>query len=423
MQERRSGWTRPQSGFTLLFEALAMALLSEMPVNAAAELVGEHDTRHRRVLHHYVARARSRTCYAGVTTVGIDETSAARGHDYITLFCDLDRPRVVYATEDRNQATVRRFAHDLAAHGGDPRSVQEVCCDMSPAFIRGIADHLPAAEITFDRYHLAQQLGQALDQVRREEVRSRPELRGTRYLWLKRPAKLKPGQAAQLAFLTARHRGLRTARAYGWRLTFDAFFDQPRERAEPYLERWYQGAVRSRLAPLQNFAYLIDEHWQGVLRWHQTRISNGLLEAPPRRTCSTRLETRTWSTSTSRIRTKRYGCGGTRPSSRLSCGPRAPTRENLSTTSSGSAICTFGRRSAGATPSVRRRFRSRRTRRLVICRKSRPPNPSSLLSRASSLVWFGRKEFTPATCLESRVERPLPTMFRTTIWLANEHRR
>jgi transposase len=272
-------WARPQSGFTLLFEALAMALLAGMPVQAAAALVGEHDTRLWRVLHHYVARARSRTCYAGVETVGIDETSAARGHDYITLFCDLDRPRVVYATEDRDQHTLRRFAQDLAGHGGDPQAVREVCCDMSPAFIRGVADHLPAAEITFDRYHLAQQLSRALDQVRREEVRSRSELRGTRYLWLKRHAKLQPSQAAQLAYLRARHRGLRTARAYAWRLAFDAFFEQPRERAEAYLERWFQGAVRSRLVPIQTFAYLIDEHWEGVLRWHRTRISNGVLEA------------------------------------------------------------------------------------------------------------------------------------------------
>jgi transposase len=121
----------------------------------------------------------------GGETIGIDETSAARGQDYITLFCDLDRPRVVYGTEDRDQATVGQFAQELAAHGGDPARVTEVCCDMSPGFIRGIGEHLPAAAITFDRYHLAQQLGQALDQVRRQEVRRRPELRGTRYLLLK----------------------------------------------------------------------------------------------------------------------------------------------------------------------------------------------------------------------------------------------
>jgi transposase len=38
-------WAREGSGFTLLFEALTMALVSAMPVKAVARLVGEHDTR------------------------------------------------------------------------------------------------------------------------------------------------------------------------------------------------------------------------------------------------------------------------------------------------------------------------------------------------------------------------------------------
>ena len=45
-------WARPDSGFTLPFEALLMTLLSAMPVNTVARMVGEHDTRLWRVLHH-----------------------------------------------------------------------------------------------------------------------------------------------------------------------------------------------------------------------------------------------------------------------------------------------------------------------------------------------------------------------------------
>ncbi len=50
-------WARPGSGFTLLFEALVMALVREMPVKIAAALLGEHDTRIWRVLDHYVHSA------------------------------------------------------------------------------------------------------------------------------------------------------------------------------------------------------------------------------------------------------------------------------------------------------------------------------------------------------------------------------
>jgi len=271
-------WARPESGFTLLFEALLMALVGEMPVRAVADLVGEHDTRLWRVLHHYVELARSARSDEGVRQVGIDETSSRRGQDYISLFVDLEHSAVLYATEGRDHDVVERFAQDLTAHGGDPGKITDACCDMSPAYILGIETSLRNAEITFDRYHLAQLLSKAIDEVRRDEAPGRPELRRTRYLWLKRPQKLTDRQRADLAWLRSRDRGLRTARAYRWRLAFDAFFDQPSALAEDYLDRWYRGAIRSRLEPIKDFAYTVGEHWDGVLRWHTTRISNGILE-------------------------------------------------------------------------------------------------------------------------------------------------
>ncbi|HZD01657.1 MAG TPA: transposase, partial [Actinomycetes bacterium] len=116
------------------------------------------------------------------------------------------------------------------------------------------------------------------DQVRRAEAKTRPELKGTRYVWLKRPEHLTDKQTAGLALLTPASVGLATARAYRWRGGFDAFFEQPRELAEVDLERWYEGAIRSRLHPIIDFARMIGEHWEGVLRWHWTKINNGVLE-------------------------------------------------------------------------------------------------------------------------------------------------
>jgi transposase len=113
-------WARADSGFTLLFEALIMALISAMPVAAAARLIGEHDTRLWRVLHHYMEQARARLDTASVSRVAIDETAARRGHAYVTLFVDIDEARVLYVTEGKDAATVAAFAQDLAAHGGDP---------------------------------------------------------------------------------------------------------------------------------------------------------------------------------------------------------------------------------------------------------------------------------------------------------------
>lgn len=272
-------WSRQGSGFTLLFEALVLEFAVHMPVAAIARMVGEHDTRIWRVLEHYVEAARAELEFSEVGRVGVDETSARRGQEYVSVFMDLDGGRVMFATGGRNAATVKCFARDLDAHGGQPEQrIAEVCSDMSPAFIRGIGDHLPGAEITFDRYHVIAELNKAVDEVRKAERKSRPELAGSKYVWLKRPENLSARQGEQLAWLSRPSARLATARAWRWRWDFDGFYNQSPELAEAYLARWCRGAIRSRLAPLKKFVRMIRSHWEGILSWQRTRASNGILE-------------------------------------------------------------------------------------------------------------------------------------------------
>ena len=172
-----------------------------------------------------VEQARARADASDVNRLAIDETAARRGHDYITLFVDIDRARVLFATEGRAAETVAAFADDLAAHGGDPDAVSEVCIDMSPPFIKGIAERLPNAAITFDKFHAVKIVNDAVDQVRRGEQKSESLLRGTRYIWLRNPANLSERQRATLDSLPTRY--LKTARAYRIRLAFQELYDQP----------------------------------------------------------------------------------------------------------------------------------------------------------------------------------------------------
>jgi transposase len=269
-------WARADSGFTLLFEALLMSLVSAMPVKAVARLVGEHDTRLWRVIHHYVDRARARTDLSALTRVAIDETAARRGHNYITLFVDIDQARVAFATEGKDAETIARFADDLAAHGGNPAAVTEACIDMSPSFIKGIADSLPAAAITFDKFHAVKIINDAVNEVRRAERSVHKQLAGTRYIWLRNPANLSDRQRATLESLPLRY--LKTARAYQIRLAFQEFYQQPSPEAVAFLKRWYFWATHSRLPPIIDAARTVKRHWQGILRWFDSRIANGLIE-------------------------------------------------------------------------------------------------------------------------------------------------
>ena len=271
-------WARDGSGFTLLFEALIVAMARTMPVRTVARMVGEHDTRLWPIVHHYVEQARDAADHSEVTRVAFDETSARRGHDYVTLFADLDKRRVLFATDGKDSATVAAFAADLTAHGGDPRAVAEVCIDMSQAFIKGATEHLPEAGITFDKFHAVAIVNDAVDKVRRSERKNRPELKNTRYIWLKNTTNLTNSQVDTLHDLSKSN--LKTVRAYQIRLAFQDLYNQPsRQDAEAYLKKWYFWATHCRLPPVIEAAKSIKRHWEGILRWFDTKIANGFMEA------------------------------------------------------------------------------------------------------------------------------------------------
>ena len=113
-----------------------------------------NNTRLWRILHHYVDEARDKADYSDIRNVGMDETSRRRGHNYVSLFVDLDTPKVLFVTEGKDAATVERFKQDLTDHNGNPEAIEEMCSDMSPSFISGVEKYFPNAHLTFDKFHI-----------------------------------------------------------------------------------------------------------------------------------------------------------------------------------------------------------------------------------------------------------------------------
>jgi transposase len=272
-------WARSGSGFTQLFDAFIIALVREMPVKAVADLLDVGDDRIWRVVTHYVEAARAEEDFSTVTAVGIDETAARRGHAYITLVHDLEARRLLFACAGRDQGTVARFVEDLEAHGGDTGSITAACIDMSRSYIAGVGRHLPEAEITFDRFHVVKLANEALEEVRRAEVRTEPVLKRSRWMWLKDKHRWTKTQIAQHHDLSRRR--LKTARAFRMKEELRDIFAQADGKAEAMqlLTAWLSWATRSRLAPFYNLAKTIKAHWDGILNGFDSRLSNGGVEA------------------------------------------------------------------------------------------------------------------------------------------------
>ena len=129
------------------------------------------------ICSRYVDLAVAQADLSRVVAVAIDETACRRGHDYLTIAADAEERKVVFVTEGRNATTIARFAEHLATHTARPEQITNVSIDMSPAFIRGVADHLPQARITFDKFHVVAHASAALDQTRRLEQRRDPSLK------------------------------------------------------------------------------------------------------------------------------------------------------------------------------------------------------------------------------------------------------
>lgn len=84
-------WARHNSGFTMLFEVFAIALIEEeTPVNSVAKTVKEYPNRIWTIFRHWVNRGKRNLDLSGVRRIGVDETSRRKGHSYITQFVDLD---------------------------------------------------------------------------------------------------------------------------------------------------------------------------------------------------------------------------------------------------------------------------------------------------------------------------------------------
>ncbi len=270
-------WARPGSGFTLLMEGLILEMARAMPVRPIAQLLRVSDNRVWRVLDHYVKDGLERSDCSTVTAVGVDETSARKGHDYISCFFDMDARRLVFATEGREHQVVDAFARFLDAHGGDASAVREVSCDMSPAFIKGVRESLPEAEVTFDRFHVAKVLGDAVERVRRSEWRKDKTVKGARYALLKNPMNLTDRQRETLTEITKRNAAL--AEVYRMKETFRDLYRQPDLRsATGFLKGWLAVAMNSSLKPVVKAAKTIRNRAKGILRWYTSRLTNAVME-------------------------------------------------------------------------------------------------------------------------------------------------
>lgn len=275
-------WAERNSRFTALFEQLVISWLQEASISAVATLFGLSWNATDRIMREAVRRGLKRQQRRLPRHLGIDETSFQKRHEYVTVLCDQDEGHVVHVADGRSAEAVEEYVSDFDEEARS--AVETVAMDIWQAYINAVEKLIPGAEkkICFDKFHMAQHLGKAVDKVRREEHRRLKRegddtLKGSKHLWLTHPANLTEARLEQIE--TLRRVAEKTGRAWVLKETaMDAWRYRSRHWARTALLRWYNWAIRSRLEPMRHVARMVKRRLDGLVNAIHHGVTNARAE-------------------------------------------------------------------------------------------------------------------------------------------------
>lgn len=272
-------WAREGSGFTLLFEAFALALIErEMPVNRVAQILGVNAQRIWTVFNHWVGQARLRDDPSTITRLGVDETSSKKGHSYVTLGVDLDGARVIHVCEGKGRDTMASIMRHLKSKDVPAEQIEHLSMDLSPSFISGAKKFFTKAQITFDRFHVVKLLNEAMNKVRMDERKEHAALKNHKYTFLTNKANLSPKKRQSLEDMITLYPTL--GAAYRLKELFNDLWSMPdKQSANAFLQDWCAQVEQAKIPAFQKFANTVRSHWSGIVAFVETNITNAILES------------------------------------------------------------------------------------------------------------------------------------------------
>ena len=215
--------------------------------------------------------------------LGIDEVSIRKGHDYRIVVSDLERGRAIwFGGKDRKEASMAEFYAWLGP--AKAKRLRLAVMDMWKPFYNVTKKHAPQVAILFDKFHVLRHLGDALDKVRRSEYarltgKDRGFVKGQKYTLLAHRQNLNLKGRQALKRLLAANKRLNTA--YLLKESFGQLWDYQSEGwARRFFENWRAALKWQRLKPYEEFAAMIERHWDGIAAYcePENKVSLGFVE-------------------------------------------------------------------------------------------------------------------------------------------------
>lgn len=215
--------------------------------------------------------------------LGIDEISIRKGHTYRIVVSDLERRIPIwFGGQDRSEKSMDEFYAFLGAKSS--KNIRLAVMDMWKAFRNSTNRNAPQSAILFDKFHIIRHLGDALDKVRKSECvrltgKSRKFIKGQKYTLLSHRENLSTDARKNLKLLLAANKRLNTA--YVLKETFGQLWSYNSEVwARKFFDNWRASLKWQRLKPYEQFATMIDKHWDGIAAYckPENKVALGFVE-------------------------------------------------------------------------------------------------------------------------------------------------
>lgn len=274
-------WAETGSWFTRDFEQTAAYLAQHAAKSVVVEMMRIAWTTVGAIIQRVVDRLGPQDRLEGLTDIGVDELSYRKHHEYVTVVIDHRRQRIVWAAKGKSADTLRGFFEALGAERS--AKLQSVTIDMSAAYIKAVSDAAPQARIVFDKFHVQRLAHDALDQVRRAEVRKvaepaqRAAIKHSRFALQKNTWNLTDVEHRKVAEVQRTNR--RLYRGYLLKETLaEILRGTDPAVAQTKLTEWTSWASRSQLVPFVRVASTIRKHLAGIVAYVATGLTNARTE-------------------------------------------------------------------------------------------------------------------------------------------------
>jgi transposase len=272
-------WASKHERHTFLFEIAVIELLqATRNQTQTANLMRCKFDVVNRIMHKATRRGmeRRKGLQEKIEEVSIDEKSFQKGHNYVTVLSEPNRDRVLDVVKDRTLEACAKLM-DRAFTLEQLINIKKISMDMWQAFITMAAEKLPKAEIVHDKFHLITYLNEAIDKVRRREVKEHEELKHSRYAMLKNEENLTAKQ--RIKFEEIRAANFEVSRAWEARENFkEVFKNASLEESEAIFLEWFEAVKESEIKEVIKVAGMFGNHLRGVLNAMTSNLSNATAE-------------------------------------------------------------------------------------------------------------------------------------------------